>query len=262
MISLRTYVNVCQGKLTKIDRRDQYIVVNDNSFLPYDYLFFMTGEQFRKPEKGNRTPFAEDPDNVFVINHGIDANNALRSTNSLKARWNIHLERGDSLVPLYEKPIMRYCRLPGGLYYLSINKPGRVIPLETAISVENYPIDIYNIYCLWGKHEKLLNNLQLRFEMVLITDFFEYFKEPWVYAIYHNRFEALLDELNILMTSTVGHDGFSLITEVIELYKKNKWKKKVLEFIQDNMDHLPMYAHPLVIKAMLEGFNKSPMFTR
>ncbi|CAG9770000.1 unnamed protein product [Ceutorhynchus assimilis] len=142
--------------------------------------------------------------------------------------FNFHLEIRDRLVTKYEKPIMRYCRLPGELYYLSIVKPGRRIPLESASSMENYgqvfitgscrnldhqgffkihfnefnkvetitcltkfPIDIKNIHCLWGKHEKLLNNLQLRFEMMLITDFFEYFKQPWAYAIYHDRFEIL-----------------------------------------------------------------------
>lgn len=65
------------------------------------------------------------------------------------------------------------------------------------------PIDVKNIHCLWGKHEKLLNNLQLRFEMVLIGDFYEYFRQPWASALYHDRFEQLLDELNNIMTSSV-----------------------------------------------------------
>lgn len=50
----------------------------------------------------------------------------------------ITVERGDSLVPCYVKPIMRYCRLPGGLHYLSLVKPGKRLPLETAINLENY----------------------------------------------------------------------------------------------------------------------------
>lgn len=44
-------------------------------------------------------------------------------------------------MPRYVKPIMRYCRLPGGLYYLSIVRPGKRIPLETAINMENYVRD-------------------------------------------------------------------------------------------------------------------------
>lgn len=85
----------------------------------------------------------------------------------------------------------------------------QIINISSAITIQInlilffQPIDIKNIYCLWGKHDKLLNNLQLRFEMALITDFFDYFKQPWAYAIYHDRFDRLLDELNNIMTSSV-----------------------------------------------------------
>ncbi|XP_050302065.1 cilia- and flagella-associated protein 61-like [Anthonomus grandis grandis] len=247
----------------------------------------------------------------------------VRRSDPKKHGWNFHLDIRDRLVPKYDQPIMRYCRLPGGLYYLSIVKPGRRIPLETASSMENYgqvfitgscrnldqqgffklhfneynrvetitcltkfAIDVKNIYCLWGKHEKLLNNLQLRFEMVLITDFFEYFKQPWAYAIYHDRFENLLDELNNIMTSSVGSDETCLITDIIEMYKQQKWQpltndqqenieetfpnmiypkileQKVLDFIQENLNYLPMYAHPIVVRNILEGFDKSPLFSK
>ncbi|KAJ8916545.1 hypothetical protein NQ315_000187 [Exocentrus adspersus] len=528
MISLRTYVNLMQGKLHKIDRKEQVVILQDNTFLPYDLLFLMTGEQFKKPER------SENPENVFLVNNAIDANRALaklkevmtlerdpdyiivvyghflqayvtlfgllnfgvpgshivfvepfpysmeiekrhrhnvsifndpdidgavmdrimaegievyssyyfidwemdpsvniitsvkfeakhhmlevpctamfffnnkgistrlykviteaglvfdgrliidtncqtndpkifgagaltkysrrfyaskmthkyfnreeigyrlgqqirhmlipeeyRSLEVKKPSWNIQTDRGDCLVPRYSKPIMRYCRLPGGLYYLSIVKPGRPTPLETAINLESYgqvlvtgtcknldrqgffrlhlnsyrrvetisclskfPIDIKSLWCLWGKHEKLLNNLQMRFEMGMISDLYEYFREPWAYAIYHDKFDALLEELNILMTSTMasysGTSGFSLISAVIDAYKDNNWKPlsqemmdsltdnfnnepypklletKVLDFIRDNLDSLPVYAHPIVVKSILEGFNKSPLFT-
>lgn len=238
-----------------------------------------------------------------------------------KHGWNFHMDIRDRLVPKYEKPLMRYCRLPGGLYYLSVVKPGRRIPLEAASSMENYgqvlvtgncknldhqgffklhfneysrvetitcltkfPIDVKNIYCLWGKHEKLLNNLQLRFEMIMISDFFEYFKQPWAYAVYHDRFDQLLNELNNIMTSSVSNEDECLITDIIEMYKTRKWQpltneqqdeierkfpsmtypkiieQKVLDFIQDNLNYLPMYAHPLVVRSILEGFDKSPLF--
>ncbi|CAG9857665.1 unnamed protein product [Phyllotreta striolata] len=236
--------------------------------------------------------------------------------------WNFHIERGDLVVPRYQDPLMRYCRLPGGIYYLSIVKPGKRMPLETAVSMEHYgqvlitgtckniakqgyfrlhlnqykrvetitclhvqPIDYYNLYCLWGKHEKLLNNLMLRFEMVLITDLFEYFKQPWVYAIYHEKFNNLMDELNMLMTSSIGSSEESIINVLINLYKKNKWRplpkedkeylektfralgysriieQKVLKFIKANMQHLPMYAHPTIVRKLLDNFNLSSLFT-
>ncbi|XP_057670515.1 cilia- and flagella-associated protein 61-like isoform X2 [Diorhabda carinulata] len=526
MINLKAYINIVQGKITKIDRKEQYVVVNNNSFLEYDMLFLMTGEQFQKPTKLNKQRFSEKPENVFVINSALDANQAVSKLRHLyrkrkdnnytiivyghflqahatvnglidfgiagnhlvliepfpysmalekrqrhnvsiynnpevdsvvyesfenkrvkiyssyyfidwtydaesncitkakfeskhkmlemeclalfffsekeisprvysvinnaglvydgrlvidsncqtndsrifgagtltkysrkyfaqnmahkyynrieigkrlgaqignlllpqkekKAGWNFRIERGESLVPRYVDPIMRYCRLPGNLYYLSITKPGRRIPLETAVSMENYgqvlitgncrnltkqgyfqlhlnefkkvetitclhtlPIDAYNLHCLWGKHEKLLNNLTIRFEMVLITDLFAYFKEPWAYALYHQDFSCLLDELNMLMTSSVGSSGHAtLINDLINLYKEHKWKKlpteskiileekfkslaypkmieqKVLNFLKSHLDLLPMYAHPLIIKDLLKNFSNSPLFT-
>ncbi|XP_076254261.1 LOW QUALITY PROTEIN: cilia- and flagella-associated protein 61-like [Rhynchophorus ferrugineus] len=530
MISLKTYVQVVTGNITQINRKEQYIVINDHSSLSYDLLFLMCGEKFQKPLKDYRMPFAENPENVFIINSPMDGNKAIlklkeinrseksedniivyghflqaynclagllefgipgskivliepfpylmnidrkrrhnisifndpdvyhavtehiaaqgikvhssyyfidwnfdieenivtsvkfesrhkmlelncqaifffydksispkiyqllnsagivfdgrlvvdsncrtndekiygagtltkysrkyfatnmvhkyfnrveigqklgqqirnmlipgfvRKSDPKKHGWNVHLDIRDRLVPKYEEPILRYCRLPGGLYYMSVVKPGRRIPLETASSMENYgqvfitgscrsldshgffklhfndtnrvetitcltkfPIDVKNISCLWGKHEKLLNNLQLRFEMVLITDFFEYFKQPWAYALYHDRFEDLLDDLNNLMTSSVGVDGSCLITEVIEMYKQRKWQpltteeqnkieeefpnklypkiieQKVLDFIYQNLSYLPMYAHPNVVRNILEGFDRSPLFSK
>lgn len=75
MISLRTYVNMVQGKVTKIDRKEQIIHLNENSFLQYDLLFLMTGEQFRKPPRTYEG--GENPENVFLINNAVDANKAI-----------------------------------------------------------------------------------------------------------------------------------------------------------------------------------------
>ncbi|CAH1118654.1 unnamed protein product [Phaedon cochleariae] len=530
MISFKTYVNFVQGKVTNLDRKEQLVVINNNSYANYDLLMLMNGEQFQMPVRSNRVPFQEKPDNVFIINHIVDANNAVvklkhlhnkfkdpdyviiiyghflqahatmhgllsfgvpgnhmvyiepfpysmtiekrhrhnvsiyndpdidqtiydhikdegitiyssyyfidwtydpsdniitmakfesrhkmlemeclamfffnekevsprvyrvinnaglvydgrlvvdnknrtndpkiygagtvtkysrkyyapnmtakyfnrveighrlgmqiksmlvpqkvRDLNLKENGWNFHIERGKYLVPRYVKPIMRYCRLPGSLYYLSVTKPGRRIPLETAIAMENYgqvlitggcrnlnkqgffqlhlnefervetitcltkfPIDIYNIYCLWGKHEKMLNNIALRFEMVLITDLFDYFKEPWAYALYHDKFDYLLDDLNMLMTSSVGVSGHSIINDLITLYKQHKWnplsteanvmieekfralaypkiiEQKLLDFIKENLDYLTMYAHPVVIRALLRNYENSPLFS-
>ncbi|KAJ8956355.1 hypothetical protein NQ318_015093 [Aromia moschata] len=526
LLSMRTYVNYVQGRITKIDRKEKFIVVNDNSYLAYDLLFLMAGESFLKPKRQSTATIPEEPINCFVVNDAIDAHNAVLKlkqqfqtrkvedyviivyghfleayctvhglltygipgshivmiepfpfsmalekrhrhnvsmfndpevdeavlkkikaqgitmyasyyfvdweydpeeniitaakfesrhkmlelecfamfyfhTRSVSPRiyrvineaglvydgrlvidkncrtndpniygagtltkysrkyyashmihkyynrreighrlgqqikemllprrivmmarpnsgWNFDVERGENLVPRYEKPIMRYCRLPGGLYYMSVVKPGRKEPLETTLSMENHgqflitgncndldkqgllqappepiqesgdyhPIDIHNICALWGKHEKLLNNLQLRFEMGVITDLYEYFKQPWAYAIYHDRFEALLDDLNSLVTSTMFNQEISLVSELIEAYKEVKWKEltadqkdvledmfalqtypkileqKVLEFVQTNLDHLPMYAHPLIVKTLLSGYKNSPMFSK
>lgn len=61
------------------------------------------------------------------------------------------------------------------------------------------PIEANNIISIYGMHEKLLNNLMLRFDMVLINDFFDYFRQPWAYALYHDRFSKLWAELELFM---------------------------------------------------------------
>lgn len=42
------------------------------------------------------------------------------------------------LVPVYEQPLITYCQLPGNLRYLSITKPGVQVPLEVAMTADNY----------------------------------------------------------------------------------------------------------------------------
>lgn len=76
------------------------------------------------------------------------------------------------------------------------------------------PLDVQNLYCLWGKSETLLNNLSERFEMVLITDLFDYFREPWAYAIYHDKFNDLIEELNYLMTSTIVINRSGIVRKI------------------------------------------------
>lgn len=39
-------------------------------------------------------------------------------------------------------------------------------------------------------------------------------------------------------------------------------EQKVLDFIQENLSYLPMYAHPIVVRNILEGFDKSPLFSK
>ncbi|CAH2014115.1 unnamed protein product [Acanthoscelides obtectus] len=87
MISLKTYVNVISGKVSKIDKKNQILVINNNSFISYDMLFLMNGEQFLQPIRQNRTPFVEKPDNVFVINNAIEANNAVMKLKQLHANY-------------------------------------------------------------------------------------------------------------------------------------------------------------------------------
>lgn len=75
MHQIRTYVNVINGVLTEIDRKNKKIILNGGQELYYDLLFLMCGEQYQKPKCGKKT--VEYPNNVFIINTETDASHSL-----------------------------------------------------------------------------------------------------------------------------------------------------------------------------------------
>ncbi|CAH0549570.1 unnamed protein product [Brassicogethes aeneus] len=198
--------------------------------------------------------------------------------------------RSNLLVPNYVKPLIRYCKLPDGLYYLSIRKPGMMVPLEAALSKGDYghvlitgdcknldrqgyfrlhlnkfrkvetitclnrsPIEVQNLALLYGKHEQLLNNLLTRFEMVVIRDLFDYFRQPWAYAIYHDRFDSAYDQMDrYLMNAKLDLEKRD---ELEEMFRKSSCVKelesKLVKFLERNEDFLPMYGTPAKIKKIL-----------
>lgn len=85
-ICLKTYINVVTGVMTSINRKEKYVGLNDDSFLPYDYLFLMCGEQFQKPPAKKKEIVkkrSEFPQNVFIINTEADAGNAFNALKNL-----------------------------------------------------------------------------------------------------------------------------------------------------------------------------------
>jgi hypothetical protein len=89
-------------------------------------------------------------------------------------------------------------------------------------------IDVSNFICLYGIHERYLNNLCQRYSEGLITDFYRYeigiirhrkfgtcshpastifhfissyFKETWCVALYHDRFKDLRAEIREILSN-------------------------------------------------------------
>ncbi|GJQ86024.1 hypothetical protein Trydic_g14968 [Trypoxylus dichotomus] len=227
------------------------------------------------------------------------------------------------LVPQYNDPLVVYATLPGKLYYLNVRKPGIPVPQDVAMTADDYgqvllsgnckslerqgyfrlhlnnanivetitclarfPIQRFNLSCLWGKHERLLNNLVQRFEMVQIPDLFEFFKEEWTYLIYHDHYKKLSQEINDIMISLAEEEDASLIEDIITKFDNCGWKtlspeaqkmlkwnfvhseyngsiiERFLSLFADNMLYLPMYAHPLLISFILGGYEDSPYFKK
>ena len=45
-MSLRSWINSVTGKMTSINRRKKYIVIDNGNILPYDHLILCTGTQY------------------------------------------------------------------------------------------------------------------------------------------------------------------------------------------------------------------------
>ncbi|NXB04019.1 CFA61 protein, partial [Cnemophilus loriae] len=144
-------------------------------------------------------------------------------------------EGSDRLLPIYRRCKVQGGVLPGGYNYLHISKPGIPTPLDverdpcdpgmeivtgeaghgnyfrmhfsrynmvdsfTCFSKE--PLPVSNYICLYGQHERLLNDLYYRWRAGQLTDLYSYFREPWSMAIYHDRFIDLQKELRQTLMS-------------------------------------------------------------
>ncbi|NXU43844.1 CFA61 protein, partial [Drymodes brunneopygia] len=144
-------------------------------------------------------------------------------------------EGSDRLIPIYRRCKVQGGILPEGYNYLHVFKPGIPMPLDvehglcdhgmeivtgeaeqgnyfrlhfsryntvdsiTCFSKEPFPAS--NYICLYGQHERLLNDLYYRWGDGQLTDLYSYFREPWSMAIYHDRFIDLQKELRQTLMS-------------------------------------------------------------
>ncbi|NWX48175.1 CFA61 protein, partial [Steatornis caripensis] len=147
-------------------------------------------------------------------------------------------EGSDRLVPMYNGCKVKGGVLPGGYNYLHVCKPEIPIRLDLELALCDHGMEIItgearhgnyfrvhinkysmvdsitcfskepfpasNYICLYGQHERLLNDLYYRWNEGQITDLYSYFREPWSMAIYHDQFIDLKKELRqILMSEEV-----------------------------------------------------------
>uniref|UniRef100_T1I8X8 CFAP61 dimerisation domain-containing protein n=2 Tax=Rhodnius prolixus TaxID=13249 RepID=T1I8X8_RHOPR len=202
----------------------------------------------------------------------------------------------ENIIIDFTQPCIQYGSFPTGWNYLNISKPnGRlhteisfrtlknVSVLETGnfntgpgyfriVLDENHLVeDIicltknaipYNNYIkLFGKPERLLNSLLIRYQANKIKNFYEYFNEGWAFAIYHDRFKTLENKLHHIFNAGRRNKAHKMrscdvrgchkkhfflkktehnssVTEAILLLMKlNYWEKISLEF-QECLDIL------------------------
>ncbi|XP_041062031.1 cilia- and flagella-associated protein 61 [Carcharodon carcharias] len=209
----------------------------------------------------------------------------------------------DKLLPTYTGSKVKGCVLPGGYHYLHIAKPGTVSCLHVqksrpeygrdiitgSVNTGNYfeihlnqysmvesiiclsltPLPVSNYICLYGQHERLLNNLCSRFDEGLISDLYSYLKEPWCLCIYHDRFMDFKQEVRQIVESNKANvdepieelirqiaDGELLMpentkTSLEQQFGKDGYQKLIerslLNYLSYNRYHLPMFSWPGIV---------------
>ena len=76
-----------------------------------------------------------------------------------------------------------------------------------------------------GLHEKLLNNLLLRYDLGLIPDLFEYFREPWTQAIFHEKFPLLSQKNHKAFDKNINESvDVNFVESIIQKLIRNRWQ--------------------------------------
>ncbi|KAM9316787.1 cilia- and flagella-associated protein 61 [Gastrophryne carolinensis] len=209
----------------------------------------------------------------------------------------------ERLIPMYKGAVIQGGVVPGGYHYLHVAKPAIPCPLQAQMLQPKYgqelvtgkamngdyfrlhinqynmvetitclslkPFPATNLICLYGQHERLLNNLCSRFQEGIITDLYSYFTEPWCMAIYHDRFIDFQQEVREILTSKKVHDQPSmkdLVQKVCEdelnlaetpqkylkrILQQNGYQKAMeklaLNYLNYNSSHLSMFARPGIV---------------
>ncbi|KAK7103337.1 cilia- and flagella-associated protein 61-like [Littorina saxatilis] len=206
-----------------------------------------------------------------------------------------------NLIPIYRSPRILGALLPGGYHYLEVKKPGIPDPpeqqmaqnlpsreiytgeagsgdgymkigvsqyqaVDTVVCLSKKAVPTSNLICLYGVHQRTLNNMLSRYDEGLIRNLYSYFKEAWCTAVFHDRFADFRDEIReLLVTSprdakeTLEEKVRKVVDEevgmsdsqreqLLEAYKSTGSKRAVetrlLSFLAYNYYHLPMYAKP------------------
>lgn len=92
------------------------------------------------------------------------------------------------------------------------------------------PLPVANIIQLYNVHERYLNDLLARVDEGLISDLYDFFRESWCMAVFHDRFRDLRQEVSVLIhyTDHLFHRK-NIICKVRELLNINHGNVPSLE---------------------------------
>ena len=131
--------------------------------------------------------------------------------------------------------------------------------IDSVVYLGKKQIDYRALVSLVGLHETYLNKLLNRYEEKLITDIPDFLSENWALALYHDKFSQLVINLKAILHEK---DIFDIVGEVIGKEKpfdrvdinkilekvgkrtKSKIEYEIVNFLNENRNHLPFYHIP------------------
>uniref|UniRef100_A0A5K3F7N3 DUF4821 domain-containing protein n=3 Tax=Mesocestoides corti TaxID=53468 RepID=A0A5K3F7N3_MESCO len=154
-----------------------------------------------------------------------------------------------------------------GYFYMHLDEVNRISRI-VCLSKQTFPVS--NYVSLYSTHEKAVNDLVSRYDDGLIEDFYSFFGEPWAMALFHDRFEELKQEIHDLgckpkdagaepliesirmrqaLTDKISEETYKIIRyEHLSMGLKYETEKRIINFIENNYDLLPMYAKPDMVR--------------
>ena len=150
-----------------------------------------------------------------------------------------------------------------GYFRIILDENGYIVHL-TCLAKTKFEIE--NIIALFGMHEKLLNNLLARYKSRKIPDFYNFFRESSLVAVFHDRFEDFKLELQqILATQPLNSETEETFQDKVHEVLKKDWRltdlqlnelkqiytssetrdsirKHLMNYLNYNFYHIPMYA--------------------
>lgn len=140
-------------------------------------------------------------------------------------------------------------------YCALVLDPFSVVQSITCLSKDD--VDIRNLVCLVGLHEKFLNNLLARYNEGLIPDLLSFFRGAWAMALYHDRFPSTLASYVKNASSAAyseekrNNDATNPeYTALPDLAQGlHNAREQLMAYLSQNSYHLPMYVRSQFLDA-------------
>ncbi|XP_054267480.1 cilia- and flagella-associated protein 61 [Macrosteles quadrilineatus] len=200
-------------------------------------------------------------------------------------------------LPRLREPVTWVAQLPGGWNYVKVTAPGRPLPLECQLSgqgdsgpviitgvpilpdgpgyfqlsfsifntvreivlLSKKEIPYQNLCQLYGKHERLLNNLYELYNQGLISDLYSFFGQPWAYALYTTGFNKLTRQCaEFFVSSDVVSSPPLKDLQPEELHRLIKDRETINS--RYSTSSIPLYVDHLVLRYVRERPQQLPMY--